>query len=113
MVDQLTTTILANATNNNVNSGRTFERAPTLVQGRLYCAGSAAGLTCALTVGTQTVTPATAVNAQNRLPVVPDDMLTDFIAQPGELIQITVVNTTAGNLDFNHRIEMDEVVATE
>jgi hypothetical protein len=40
-------------------------------------------------------------------------MLTDFIATEGQLIQITVVNNTGGNLTFNHRIELDEVVATE
>lgn len=114
MTDQLSTAIAAGATNSNVNQGRRFERAPALVRGALYCTGSAAGLTCELNVGTRSETPATTVNAQNRLPVVPDDVLVaEFYAAPGELIQITVVNTTGGALTFNHRIDLEEVEAVE
>jgi hypothetical protein len=113
-VDQLATVIVAATTNANVNAARRFERAPSLVRGKLYAAGSAAGLTCELNVGGRSITPPTTVNAQNRLPVVPDDLLAgDWYAAAGELIQITVVNTTGGNLTFNHRIELEEVELVE
>jgi len=113
-VDQLATLIVANTTNANVNAGRRFERAPALIRGKLFATGSAAGLTAELNVGGRSITPPTTVNAQNRLPVVPDDILVqDWYAAPGELIQVTVVNTTGGNLTFNHRLEMEEVEVVE
>lgn len=109
VVMQNSISIAANSTNENVLTGQRYERAPIDAMGALYCAGSALGLTAELNVGGSSITPPTAVNAQNRLPVVPDDSLVeDWPSPEGELIQLRVVNTTAGALTFFWRVELDE-----
>lgn len=114
-VVQLAVSVAANTTTENVLSGNRFERSPfQIAQGALYCTGSAAGLNAELNVGGRSITPRTTVNAQNRLPVVPDDLLVgDWIASSGELIQITVQNTTGGALTFNFRMELTEMEMSE
>lgn len=99
--------IAANATNSNVLTGERYERAPYNAMGGLYVTGSAAGLTAELNVGGDSVTPPTQVNTQNRFPVVPDDILVaDWEAIGGNLIQVTVVNTTAGALTVRWRVDL-------
>lgn len=104
------TAVAANTTNQNVLTGQRYERSPFgAAIGNLYCCGSAAGLQCELNVGGQSVTPPTVVNTQNRLPVVPDDILTQqWEVLEGRLIQVTVVNTTAGALTFFWRVDIEE-----
>jgi hypothetical protein len=103
--------VLANTTVPNLLTGNRFERCPYPIgQGKLLCAGSAAGLTVELNIGGRSITPVCNVNIQNRIPIEPDDTIAkDFTANAGELQQITVVNTTAGNLNFFFRLEMDEM----
>jgi len=102
--------VAANGTNTNVISGQRYDRAPFDAVGNLYCTGSALGLTAELNLGGVSVTPPTKVNAQNRLPVVPDDILVQGWEAPnGKLVQLTVVNTTAGALTFFWRIDLEEV----
>jgi hypothetical protein len=107
---QLAVSVAANTTTENVLSGNRYERSPyQIAKGDLYCTGSAAGLQAELNVGGRSVTPPTTVNAQNRLPVVPDDLLTeDWLAYAGELIQVRVQNTTGGALTFNFKMELEE-----
>lgn len=104
------TAVAANTTNPNVLTGQRYERSPfTAAVGNLYCCGSAAGLTAELNVGGVSVTPPTVVNTQNRLPVVPDDILVaQWEVLEGRLLQITVVNTTGGALTFFWRVDIEE-----
>lgn len=109
MQDQIS--IAANSTNANVISQQRYERSPFNAIGDLYCTGSATGLTAELNVGGVSVTPPTQIGAQNRLPVVPDDILVeDFEAVGGSLMQVTVVNTTGGALTFFWRIDLEEAM---
>jgi hypothetical protein len=103
--------ILANATVQNVLTGNRFERCPYPVgEGKLLCTGSAAGLTVELNIGGRSISPVCNVNIQNRVPVEPDDQIAkEFNAYAGELQQISVVNTTGGNLNFFFRFEMTEM----
>lgn len=104
--------IAAGATNSNLLSGQRFERAPGNAYGSLFVTGSALGLTCELNVGGRSITPPTDVNAQNRFPVVPDDVLTaSWEAVGGELIQVTAVNTTSGSLTLFWRVDLELVEA--
>lgn len=99
----------AGATNNNVLTGQRYERPPFNAFGTLYCTGSAAGLTAELNIGGASVSPPMGVNVQNRFPVVPDDLAIDgWEAVAEKLIQLTVVNTTGGALNFFWRIELEE-----
>lgn len=108
---QLSVSVAANSTTENVLSGNRYERSPFgIALGALYCAGSAAGLVAELNVGGRSITPPNTVNAQNRLPVIPDDLLVDeWVAYGGELIQIRVTNTTGGALTFNFKMELMEM----
>ncbi len=110
VVMQSNQSVAANTTVANVLSGERYERVPFNAIGGLYCAGSAAGLTAELNVGGISVSPPTKVNAQNRLPVVPDDeLVSGWEAPEGKLIQLSVVNTTGGALTFNFKVELEEV----
>jgi len=102
--------VAANTTNPNVLTGQRYERSPFQAGvGNLYCTGSAAGLTAELNIGGVSITPPTVVNIQNRLPVVPDDILTtNWEVLEGRLLQVTVVNTTAGALTFFWRVDIEE-----
>lgn len=106
---QSSVSIGAGATNENVLTGQRYERAPYAAYGGLYICGSAVGLTAELNVGGRSITPPTSVNTQNRFPVVPDDSLTEgWEVNEGELIQVRVVNTTAGALTAFWRVELAE-----
>jgi len=101
------TAVAATTTTENIISGQRYERSPWDAMGALYTAGSAAGLTAELNVNGISVTPPTTVNAQNRLPTVPDDMLVDdWEAPAGGLIQLRAVNSTGGALTLNWRVEL-------
>jgi len=111
VVMQSSVSVAANSTNENVVATQRYERAPFACIGGLYICGSAVGLTAELNVGGTSITPPTSVNTQNRFPVVPDDSLAmDWEAYPGQLVQVRVVNTTAGALTAFWRIELDEAV---
>lgn len=100
----------ANSTIQNVVAGNRYERVPfQAVVGTMMCTGSAAGLICELNVGGQSVSSPIEVNANNRVPLVPDDLACHgWEALQGQLIQISVTNTTAGALTFRWKIELEE-----
>jgi hypothetical protein len=109
-LDQLAVVIVANTTNPNVLQGRLLDRAPFFCTGTIFATGSAAGLQATVTSGMQTVCRAIDVNAQNRIPVDPDDLLiSEFMADPGAQLGLAITNTTAGNLTVNIRIVLQEV----
>lgn len=112
---QFDVSVPANSTIQNVVSGQRYERCPfPAAIGALYATGSAAGLQCELNVGGQSVTAPISVNTNNRVPLVPDDLCLDgFEALTGNLVQLSVTNTTAGALTFRWKIElMDAQVQT-
>lgn len=101
--------VAANGQTDNVFSGKRFERAPFPAFLTLLDTGSAAGLTRELNVGGRSITPADVVNTGNRVPVVPDDLVvSDVEVYPGELIQVTVRNTTGGALTYRGQINLEE-----
>ena len=105
------TSIAANATNDNVFTGRRFERATEDCFLSLYTTGSAAGLQQELNIGGRSISPRDVVNTQNRVPVVPDDLIvSDVEVYKGDLIQLTVSNTTGGALTHNARIVLEPAV---
>ena len=109
VMDEVSTSVAANGRTSNVLSGRTYERAPFNGYLTFYSTGSAAGLEEQITVGGQAITGGPApVNTQNRSPVIPDDMRVDGIpVYQGQLIQVTVNNTTAGALTHRLRMELE------
>jgi len=106
---QGTTSIAANSTNKNVLTGEKYERPPANAIGTVYITGSATGLDATVNVGGLAVTDNLTVNAQNRSPVVPDDLLIDgWDAVENQLIQLQIANTTGGALTAQWRVILDD-----
>lgn len=98
-----------NGQTDNVFTGQRYERMPFDGLITLYATGSAAGLRHELNIGGRSITPAMPVNVGNRSPVVPDDLIVSGVeAFAGELIQLTSRNTTAGNLTYRARLQLEE-----
>lgn len=107
--DQLLVTIVANTTNPNVLQGRLLDRSPFLAKGIIWAAGSAAGLQMTVSAGLTTICRAVDINAEDRIPIEPDDrVVSDFVCEPGAQLGLAVTNTTAGDLDVYIRIELEE-----
>lgn len=85
----------------NILTGQRYERSPfPAAIGQLYACGSAASaITVELNVGGRSVTPPALVNSQNRVPLIPDDLLIPgWEVTEGKLIQITAVFPAAATL---------------
>lgn len=110
--DQLS--IAANTTDSNVfdtngNRIRTVPKEYRVAKLTVFMTGSAAGLEASFFAGSQNPMENSRVNAQNRIPVVPDDVvLTDVFVEGGEQLQLTVANTTAGALTVFYRVEIED-----
>jgi hypothetical protein len=99
--------VAANTTDDNVLTGKRFERAPFDCFLKLSSSGSAAGLQEELNVGGRAVTPRNPVNTNNRIPIEPDDNAVDGVpVREGELIQLSAANTTAGALTYRARVTL-------
>lgn len=106
--------IAANATNDNVISGKRVSNVPpTAPNGAmisLYETGSAIGLRSSLWIGERNPKEEGQVNVQNRIPVVPDDIV---IANEGgvrnEDIRLRVQNTTGGALIYFFRVDCEVI----
>lgn len=74
----------------------------------IYATGSATGLRTTCYVGAQGGQPIedSAVGAQNRIPLVPDDLLVNFQAAGNQKLQLNAQNTTGGALTFFFRVEV-------
>lgn len=77
----------------------------------VFATASAAGFTLEVLVDGQSVAPAMPVNANNRPPINPYDMLLDGIEVPdGSLIEMRATNTTGGALNFFWRTALQDLV---
>lgn len=105
---QLSVSIAANTTNPSLFGQTRFEYASVNGFLNIYLNGSALGLTARLIIGSNEVIESSQVNAQNRMPVVPDDLLFGGIqVRAGQRITLEVSNTTAGALTAFARLEME------
>jgi len=104
------TVIGAGATVANILTGQRYERVPFQgAMGTFYASASVAGVTCELNVGGRSITPPAEANAQNRIPIVPDDHLIDgWEALEGKLIQITAVDTAGAGATLFWKVELEE-----
>ena len=108
---QASTAVAANSRNDNVFQGQRYERAPFDGFLSVLGTGSAAGLQLEINVGGSSVSSLMDMNTNNRVPIVPDDLnASDIEVFAGQLIQVSVVNTTAGALTPRIRVEVEEGV---
>lgn len=95
----ISTSIGANATNNNIISGNQFEFLDVQSMLDFGFAASAIGLEVSIFLNTRTVTNGSIPLIKATTPIFPDDfLLTGVAALEGERIIIAVVNTTGGAL---------------
>jgi hypothetical protein len=92
------TSVAANALSANVLSGELFEILPSNAAVELYVTGSAAGLRALFSIGGVQMLEDAVVNAQNRTPVVPDDLLDTEGGLSGQRLSLRFRNTTGGAL---------------
>lgn len=88
----------ANALSDNVLAGELYEYLPTTGPLSLFVTGSATGLRVSFSVGGAIQAEDAVVNTQNRIPVVPDDLLLRAGGRRGERLILRFRNTTAGAL---------------
>jgi len=108
VVMQKRISIAANSTVVNVLSDEKYVRAPGDAIGTCMNTGSATGLEASLNVGGSAVSDVVDVGARNEVPIVPDDdLISGWLAKGGNLIQLTVTNTTGGALIYFYRVVLD------
>lgn len=111
LAKQLSVSVPANTTNPSLFGTTRFEYAPRAGFINIYLNGSALGLVARLLIGSEEVVESSQVNAQNRMPVVPDDLLFGGIeVRPGQRITLEVANTTAGALTAFARMELESAM---
>ncbi len=98
--------VAANTVIANVVAGKLHEfiERPSAV--RLYSSASAVGLNVTLVVGGRTVCQDQEVNAQNRMPIMPDDFVAEVGGLPGQRILVSWRNTTGGAITGFTRVEV-------
>lgn len=101
--------VAANAVSANICAGKSAEFVQEESIVRLYAAASAVGLNATLVVGSEVGVDDQEVSAQNRMPLVPDDLIAEVGAFPGDRIILKWRNTTGGALTGFARIEVEPV----
>lgn len=101
--------VAANATVTNVLSGKIFEFAQRPSMVTLYATAAAVGLNVSFIIGARVLVDDQEVNAQNRMPIVPDDFLARGGARPGERIVVRLRNTTGAAIITFTRLDLDAV----
>lgn len=101
--------VAANSTVTNVLSGKLHEfcAGPSLI--RVYACASAVGLNCSCLVGNETFAQDQEVNAQNRMPLEPDDFFVEAAGVAGDRILVSLRNTTGGAITGFTRIEITPI----
>jgi len=101
--------VAANTTIATVCSGKIaeFVHEPSAV--RLSGSASAVGLNMSLIIGEEVVVEDQEVNAQNRMPIIPDDFVAEGGAFPGDRIVLKYRNTTGGAITAFSRVDVEPV----
>lgn len=99
--------VAANATVQNVLTGKVHEflSQPSVV--RVYAAASAVGLNTSFLVGNESIVQDQEISAANRFPLVPDDFVAESGGIPGDRIIISYRNTTAAAITAFTRVEVE------
>ena len=97
---QVTGSVAANATNDNVITGSQFEYLPYNCSLEFGLVGSATGLQADAYSGSDVLCESMAISTQNRFPVYPDDYTLTDVAAAGERVKVRIKNTTGGALTY-------------
>jgi len=106
---EVETSVAANTTNENIIRDQQYQVAPFSGFLKLSDTGSAAGLRRTLNVGGASVLDRGIVNANNRMPLDPDDTIIDGVEVfAGQQIFLPVQNTTGGALTYRARLILEQ-----
>lgn len=105
MYIQTSTSIAANAVNDNVIVGNQFEFAPARSIVEFGLVAAAAGLEVDVLIGSRSIVTRMIPSTANRTPVYPDDYTLRAGIMAGERIIIRVRNTTAGAIVINTAVK--------
>lgn len=97
----------ANAVVANAMSGKTQEFIAENSIVRLYATGGAVGLFYTFIIGEEVVVEDQEVNAQNRMPLVPDDFVAEGGGFPGDRVVVKLRNSTGAAIVAFTRIEIE------
>lgn len=100
MLIQKNTSIAANATNDNVNSGDQYEFAPFRSIVEVGLNQSVTGLEVDVLCGSRSISTRIIPLIKTTAPIWPDDFLVKFGAQRGERVIVRARNTTAGAINL-------------
>ncbi len=98
--------VAANSLSANVLAGELFEYLPRATAVSVFVTGSALGLRVSYSIGGEIQVDDATINAQNRMPVVPDDLLLKAGGRRGERQILKFRNTTAGALTANWLLQI-------
>lgn len=98
--------VAANAKSANVLAGQQYEFLPANANVVLSVAGSAAGLNVSLLAGGVTLIDDQAINAANRFPIIPDDVISQELIPAGARLLLTFRNTTGAPLTAFWRVDV-------
>lgn len=98
--------VAANGTVANAVTGKIHEFLTRPSKVRLFGSSSAVGLNMTLIIGNQTFMQDQEVNAQNRMPIVPDDWCVDAGGKSGDRVVLSYRNTTGGAITAFSRVEI-------
>jgi len=101
--------VAANTTIGNVVAGKLHEfcASPCII--KVYATASAVGMNMSVLVGNETFAQDQEINAQNRLPLEPDDFFVTAAGVQGDRIVVSLRNTTAGAVTGFTRIEVEPI----
>lgn len=101
--------VAANTTIANALSGKTAEFLQEDSIVRLYAQASAVGMNVSLIVGGEISVEDQEVGAQNRMPLVPDDLIAEVGGFAGDRIVVKLHNTTGGAITSFTRVDTEPV----
>lgn len=98
--------VAANSTVVNVVAGKLHEflASPSIV--RVSATSSAVGLNMSVLVGNESFCQDQEVNAQNRMPIKPDDELVEAAGVAGDRIVVSLRNTTGAAITAFSKVEI-------
>ena len=98
--------VAANATVQNVYAGNLNEFLQSNSLVNLYASASAVGLLVSLIVGDEIFFDGQEVSAQNRMPLVPDDLVVQAAGFQGDRVIVRYRNSTGGAIVAFSRVDM-------
>lgn len=98
--------VAANSVVQNALTGKSHEFISEPSAVRLFATGSAVGLFFTFIVGDTVVVEDQEVNAQNRMPITPDDFLAEAGGLPGDRIVVKIRNSTGAAITAFTSVEV-------